>query len=191
MKTKVTKRVVDAVTHCDRDTFIWDTDVKGFGLKVTPAGRKVYVVQTRLNGRLRRYTIGRHGSPWTPDMARIEALRLLADTRQGKDPADEKRARETDLTVSELCDLYLAEGCEGKKASTIEMDRSRIERHVKPLLGKKHVKTLTRADLERFMADIAAGKTAIDERTRKRGRAIVKGGRGAANRTIEMNRRNA
>ena len=123
MRTKVTKRVVDAAAHGDRDTFIWDTDVKGFGLKVTPAGRKVYVVQTRLNGRLRRYTIGRHGSPWTPDMARNEALRLLADTRQGKDPVEEKRAREADLTVSELCDLYLAEGCEGKKQSTISQNR--------------------------------------------------------------------
>jgi len=66
MRTKVTKRVVDAAAHSARDTFIWDTDVKGFGLKVTPAGRKVYVVQTRLNGRLRRYTIGRHGFALDP-----------------------------------------------------------------------------------------------------------------------------
>jgi len=186
MQARLSKRIVDSISPGNRDTFVWDTDVKGFGLKVTPAGRKVYVVQTRINGRLRRYTIGRHGSPWTPDMARNEALTLLADTRQGKDPADEKRAKQTDLTISELCDLYLAEGCEGKKQSTITLDRSRIERHVKPLLGKKHVKTLIRADLERFMADVAVGKTAIDERTRKRGRAIVKGGRGAANRTLEM-----
>ena len=66
------------------------------------------------------------------------------------------------------------------------MDRSRIERHVRPLLGRKHVKILTRADLERFMADVAVGKTATDERTRKRGRAIVKGGSGVAKRTMEM-----
>ena len=186
MRTKVTKRVVDAAAHGDRDKFIWDTEVKGFGLKITPAGGKVYVVQTRLNGRLRRYTIGRHGSPWTPDMARNEALRLLAEVRQGADPADEKRAREAGLTVSALCDRYLTEGCERKKLSTITLDRSRIERHVKPLLGNKPVKALTRADLERFMADVAAGKTAIDERTRKYGRAIVKGGKGQATRTMGM-----
>jgi hypothetical protein len=181
MQARLSKRIVDSISPGDRDNFIWDSDVKGFGLKVTPAGRKIYLVQTRLNGHLRRYTIGRHGSPWTPDMARNEALRLLAEVRQGKDPT---RDRETDLTVSELCDLYLAEGCEGKKQSTITLDRSRIERHVKPLLGRKHVKALTRADLERFMADVAAGKTAIDERTKKQGRAIVTGGRGTATRTM-------
>jgi hypothetical protein len=122
MQARLSKRIVDSISPGDRDNFIWDSDVKGFGLKVTPAGRKIYLVQTRLNGRLKRYTIGRHGSPWTPDMARNEALRLLAEVRQGKDPT---RDRETDLTVSELCDLYLAEGCEGKKQSTITLDRSR------------------------------------------------------------------
>ncbi len=96
MQARLSKRIVDSISPGDRDTFVWDAEVKGFGLKVTPAGRKVYVVQTRLNGHLRRYTIGRHGSPWTPDMARNEALRLLAEVRQGNDPA---RAKQTDLTA--------------------------------------------------------------------------------------------
>jgi hypothetical protein len=77
MQARVTKRVVDAAAPTGRDQFVWDTDVKGFGLKVTPVGRKVYLLQTRVGGRLRRYTIGTHGSPWTPDAARSEALRLL------------------------------------------------------------------------------------------------------------------
>ena len=76
--SKITKRVVDAAAPGDRDTFLWDGELKGFGLKVTPAGRKVYIAQDRLPGRsTQRFTIGRHGSPWTPDGARAEAMSIL------------------------------------------------------------------------------------------------------------------
>ena len=70
MTVKITKRTVDAAAHGERDLFLWDAEVKGFGLKVTPAGSKVYMLQYRMGGRdtpTRRYTIGKHGSPWTPD----------------------------------------------------------------------------------------------------------------------------
>jgi len=186
MQARGTKRVVDAAAPTGRDQFVWDTDVKGFGLKVTPIGRKVYLLQTRVGGRLRRYTIGTHGSPWTPDAARSEALRLLGLIHQGADPAEEQSVARADLTMSDLCRLYLAEGCEGKKPSTVAIDRSRVSRHIVPLLGKKRVREITRADVERFMADVAAGKTAVDERTRQRGRAIVTGGRGTATRTMGL-----
>ena len=80
MLTKITKREVDAAKPGERDRFLWDTDAKGFGLKVTPKGRKVYVLQFRLNGgATKRYTIGLHGAPWTPDTARDEARALLGD----------------------------------------------------------------------------------------------------------------
>jgi integrase len=90
------------------------------------------------------------------------------------------------VTMAELCDLYLAEGCTGKKPSTILMDRSRVERHVKPLVGAKEVVSLTRGDLEQLMADIARGRSAIDEKTKKQGRAIVTGGKGTATRVMGM-----
>ena len=73
----------------ERDVFLWDVDVKGFGLKVSPAGSKVYLVQYRLGGRearTQRYTIGKHGSPWTPDKAREEAERLLGRVANEIDP---------------------------------------------------------------------------------------------------------
>lgn len=76
---KVTKEAVDALPVRDRDNFLWDTLVRGFGLKVTPKGARSYVYQYRLGGReakTRRFTIGVHGSPWTPDAARKEAKRL-------------------------------------------------------------------------------------------------------------------
>ena len=74
---RIEKRTVDSAQPSDRDSYIWDRKLKGFGLKVTPAGRKVYLVQYRLGGRkgrTRRFTIGPHGKV-TPDQARKEAKR--------------------------------------------------------------------------------------------------------------------
>jgi integrase len=180
MKAKLTKRTVDAARPGKRDTFLWDSEIVGFGLKVTPAGSRVYVLQYRIGDHLRRYTIGKHGSPWTPEGARREASRLRGQVAVGIDPAERRAEDRNTLTVSELCDLYLSEGTTTKKPSTLLRDRSRIERHIKPLLGKRSVRSITRADVERFMQDVAAGKTATNIKTGFRGRAIVTGGKGAA-----------
>lgn len=185
MQKKITKRNVDSTEAEPGDVFVWDTEVKGFGLKVTPKGRKVYLLQYRLPGSsTRRYTIGVHGAPWTPDGARNEAIALLGQVSRGEDPAEVRQSVRADPTIAELCDLYFAEGVATKKTSTVTADRARIERHVKPVLGRKQLRSLTRADITRFLSDVASGKTAVDERTRKRGRAIVRGGPIAANRSL-------
>jgi integrase len=96
--------------------------------------------------------------------------------------------------VAELCDLYLADAPtriqrktrQPKKVSTLETDRGRINRHIKPLLGKMRVAAVTREDIEIFLADVASGKTKINEKTRPRGRAIVRGGEGTATRTVGL-----
>ena len=102
------------------------------------------------------------------------------------DPAAERDARKRDLTISELAELWLAEGCADKKASTLAMDRSRLAAHVRPLIGRVKVRALTRADVERFARDVTAGRTARQERTGPRGRRIVRGGAGVAARTLGM-----
>ncbi len=187
---KLTKRSVDDAKANGRDTFYWDSEIKGFGLKVTTAGRKAYVCQYRVGGgrrgATRRYTIGIHGSPWTVDQARVEAKRILGLASNGKDPASDKQEQRAAPTVAELCDLYLVEGCATKKASTLATDRGRIERHIKPLLGSLKVHNVTRAHVRRFLQDVADGKTATDVMTKKRGRAIVKGGKGTATRTVGL-----
>ncbi len=186
---KITKRAVDAANPDGRDAYLWDSELTGYGLKVTPGGTRVYLVQYRLGGRrgrTRRVTIGKHGSPWTPETARKEAKRLLGEVAAGRDPAEEKAKARDDMTVDELCDLYLAEGCSTKKPSTLSVDRGRIERHIKPLLGRKRARSVTRSDVERLLRDVAAGKTARVEKTRPRGRANVRGGKGTANRTVSL-----
>ena len=186
---KITKRTVDALQAGERDQYLWDSGLAGFGLKVTPAGGKTYLVQYRIGGRkgrTRRVSIGRHGSPWTADQARKEAKRLLGEVGAGRDPAEERTKARHDPTVAELCELYLSEGCVTKKPSTLAIDRSNIERHIKPLLGNKKVRTIRRADIERFQQDVAKGKTAIDTRTGPHGRAIVTGGKGTAARVVAV-----
>lgn len=84
----ITKCAVDAAKARKADSYLWDRELHGFGLKVTPAGRKVYLVQYRQGGRkgrTRRLTIGQHGSPWTPTTARTEAKRLLGEVDAGRD----------------------------------------------------------------------------------------------------------
>lgn len=90
---KISKRVVDAAEPSPRgDTFIWDTELKGFGLRVTPRAVKSYVIQYRVDGGpARRTTIGIHGSPWTPASARDYAEDFLFKVKQGIDPVAEKR----------------------------------------------------------------------------------------------------
>jgi integrase len=93
------------------------------------------------------------------------------------------------MTVAEFADLYLVDGPgekPNKKAANWGADRSNIERHIKPLLGKKMVKALTQADCARFQTDVAAGKSKADIKTKKRGRAIVEGGRGTAARSLAV-----
>jgi hypothetical protein len=92
-KLHLTKTVIDALTPSASETVYWDDSVPGFGLKVTPQGRKVFIVLYRTkNGvsRLRKYTIGTYGQT-TLAIARVAAQRVLADRNEGKDPAGTKR----------------------------------------------------------------------------------------------------
>jgi len=176
---------------------IWDSSLTGFGARRQSSTAVSYVLFYRTSeGRQRWYTIGRHGAPWTPDTAREEAKRLLGDVARRHDPADDKRAKRNAKTVAELCDLYLRDAESGrlltrrhtpKKASTLTTDRGRIERHIKPLLGRRTVASVMREDVEAFMHDVAEGKTAGRTKTTKtRGLANVRGGKGTASRTVAL-----
>jgi integrase len=175
---------------------IWDAAVPGFGARRQKGEAVSYVLMYRTReGRQRRYTIGRHGAPYTPDTARGEARRLLGEVAKGADPAAEKREAREAMTVAELCDAYLADAETGrlltrrgqsKKASTLAIDLGRIERHFKPLLGSRPVAAVTRNDIERFMHAVAEGKSAARVKTKRRGLARVRGGRGTATRAVGL-----
>jgi integrase len=112
------------------------------------------------------------------------------------DPAADKKARRHSETVAELCDQYWRDAESGrlltrrkvaKKASTLISDRGRIERHIKPLLGKMKVNAVAREDIETFMHSVAEGKTAGSTKTaKKKGLSRVRGGMGTASRTVGL-----
>lgn len=182
----LTKRTVDAAKPKAEDYLLWDDTIPGFGLRVYPTGRRLYLIQYRTPaGRTRRLKIGPHGAI-TPEQARKRAKELLGQVHQGGDPAETKRRERRAGTVRELCDRYFAEATSHKKETTLYTDRGRIKRHVLPLIGNRAVTSIRKADIQRLLVEIASGKTATDVKTKKRGRAIVRGGKGAATRTIGL-----
>lgn len=191
---KLTKRIVDGAEPQGRDYFLWCDELPGFGVRVFASGRRSYLVQYRKAGRSRRVTIGLHG-PLTTDQARKEALALLGQVAKGADPAEDRATNRAAVTVAELCAAYLTATDSGlvmgkggmpKKASTLYVDRGRIERHVLPLLGKRLVKDLQPSDISRFVRDVQSGKTAAVVKTGLRGKAVVEGGPGTAARTVGL-----
>ena len=138
-KTKLSKRTIDALKPRAERYTVWDPSISGFGIRITPNDQRVYVLKYRFGGTQNWFTIGKHGSPWTPDAARDRAKELLGDITKGINPAARRDADKQALTVSALCDLYLAEGAGHKKETTQRADRGRILRHLKPLLGRKRV----------------------------------------------------
>jgi site-specific recombinase XerD len=186
---------IEVVKSVNPGEIIWDTKVVGFAVRRQKSEARTYVVKTRVNNQQRWFTIGRHGSPWTPEKARREAQRILGSVAEGQDLSSIRDEHKASMTMGDLCDLYLQEAIAGniltkygepKKTSTIDTDRGRIERHIKPLLKKKLVKDVTTQDVKLFMHYVAIGKTATDVKTGLRGRAIVAGGRGTATRTVGL-----
>lgn len=175
---------------------VWDAAVPGFGARRQRSEAVAYVLLYRTaDGTSRRFTIGRHGA-WTPDTAREEARRLLGEVSKGSDPSATKQAKRKAATVSELCDQYLSDIEAGrllvgrgrtKKASTIVTDRSRINAHIKPILGAKKVPAVTRENVEAFMQQVAEGTTKARKPTGKKGGlSNIRGGRGASSRTVGL-----
>lgn len=183
----LTKTYVDRITPDGRESFHWDETVKGFGVKVFASGVKSFVFQYRsAEGRTRRFTIGRLSDTLTPEQARRRAKELLRSVLAGNDPQGERRTRREAWTVNELLDAYLASPRFAEKAeSTQTVDRGRINRHLRPTLGTRFADQVTRDDVLRAQRAITNGATKTDEKTGKaRGRAIVTGGKGTADKAV-------
>ncbi|WP_295635884.1 Arm DNA-binding domain-containing protein, partial [Novosphingobium sp.] len=179
----ITKRTVDAASKGARDQFVWDDELAGFGLKITPAGSKVYIFQYRQprpgaarTAPTRRYTIGRH-DPLTPDQARKRAREMAALVAQGIDPrasaieavaakdeakrieADRKRL-ESELAFSKIAAVWLDhyEHEKARRPSSLAMARLVVNRYLAPKLASKPLPHITRTDLQPIFDAIPSAK---------------------------------
>lgn len=192
---KLTKRVVDALKPKPGVDFtVWDRELAGFGVRVRETGAKSFILKYRnAQGQQRKMTLGSYGS-LTPEIARRMALSEKAKVVHGEDPAQARQTARRARTVAELCDAYLEEALAGrvlhrgkaKKPNTLRIDKGRIERHIKPLLGPKPIQDLSRRTIESFMYSVRDGATALDVKTGPRGRARVTGGQGTAIKAVNL-----
>lgn len=190
---KLTKRALEAMKAPEKgkQAFLWDSELRGFGVRMLPSGLQTFVLNYRnAADKERRINLGRFGV-MTVERAREQAKIKLGVIAAGEDPADTDDDPHHQQTVSALCDWYLKEAEAGRilgrrnrpiKKSTLAMDKSRIETHIKPLLGDRLAHTLKVADIEGMQSDIVAGKTA-KPRGKSRGGAAT-GGPGVASRAV-------
>lgn len=169
----ITKRAVDAAKPAAKDSFIWDDEVRGFGLKVTSGGGKTYVYQYRIarpgeaeRTAPKRFTIGRHGN-LTPEQARKRAKELAALVEQGIDPrqrdldaaaakeqarseAEERARQEGELAFRRYADLWLDhyENEKGRRPKSVELAKVAVNRYLKPALKEKPMPHIGRANIQ-------------------------------------------
>jgi len=155
MKYALTKEYVESLPPAEKDYVVWDKKQTGFGIKITPQGKRVYISKYRLPSRKQqKYTIGTHGQ-MTLQQARKAADDIYVKVRSGINPMAEKREYKNALTISQLCDKYLTEHAEVyKKPSSIVDDRRNIAKYVKPKFGNMYVNNVTKADVEKLHLEL-------------------------------------
>jgi integrase len=155
-KQKLTIRSVEAIAPGERDIILWDTDVPGFGCKVTPTGRRSYFVYYRTReGDQRRPALGVHGAI-KPEKAREAARAILAEVALGKDPAKRRTDARKTPTVAELAERYVSEyATRRKKASSMAEDRRLIAKIIVPAIGTLKVDQVGRLDVRNLHSRLA------------------------------------
>jgi integrase len=156
---RLTKRLVEGAAPGPVVRFLWDAEVAGFGVRISPSGVRAYVVQYRFEGASRRLTIGRHGAPWTVQTARACARARLVEIARGTDPGPRAKRCAPPLTLEALCARYLAEAGPDLAASTLALDRGVLRNHVVPRLGPQLAAAVCAEDIERLTISVARGKT--------------------------------
>lgn len=148
---KLTKRLVDDSGPSESRYFVWDTELRGFGLLVLPSGIKSFVFQYRnAAGRSRRLTIGRYGAI-TVDEARDLAKRSAHQKDSGSDPVAERRDHRAAPTISDLLDRYISDHLEQRCGDSTRRDVvALVEKHIRPRLGGIKVNDLKRADVAKL-----------------------------------------
>ena len=162
---RLTKRAIDSLAYEGTGNgacYFWDTDVKGFGVRVYPGGRKAFVVAYRTGARKRFVTLGTYGKDLTAEQARKAAIATLGEVARGADPAETRAQQRQGETMRELCAAYMERHGANKKSA--RDDQRRLNQHILPSWANRQAKTIKRADVAALHSRI--GKTAPYEANR-------------------------
>lgn len=150
---RISKRLVDTAKPKDKDYFIWDGDMPGFGLRIMKSGKKSYMVQYRHGGRTRRVTFGRVGI-MTPDEARKEARDLLTAAGKGANPADDIQKYRTTPTVANICERFMGEYVPTHcKESTAKEYQRAMDLFIQPAIGPRKITDISRTEIAKLHYD--------------------------------------
>ena len=184
-RVKLTKTIIDALPTPSKETVHWDTGCPGFGVKVTPKGRKVFVVLYRTAGarsRLRKYTIGPYGRV-TLNQARVAAQKVFAAKLDGRDLAAEKKDSRRKMVADRVDDLLEAFIGQHISQNRSAAEISRMLRRVGSAWSARSIHEITKRDvieavsaIEQRGAPVAANKALKSIKTFFRwcvGRAVL------------------
>ncbi|WP_114184067.1 tyrosine-type recombinase/integrase [Microvirga aerophila] len=156
-RLKLTKSTIDPLPASAKEVIWWDTELKGFGLKVTPAGRKVFLVQYRPAGdrrNPRKYTIGEYGQV-TPYQARVEAQRVLAERAAGRDPQADKQATKRRIASEQVEDLVTEFLARHAAQNRTAGETARIfRREVLPFWGSRTLGEIRKRDVVALLDNV-------------------------------------
>lgn len=154
-KDKLTKRTVDALEPRSSGYIVWDAELRNYGVKVHPTGRKTYFVYYRTAaGTQRRPSLGTHGE-LTAEQARDLASDWLSLAKHGQDPSQDRQSLKKSMTIAQLCQRFMADHSNKKnKPRTAYNYQNMIDRFIVPTLGRKKVIEITREDVSRLHAKL-------------------------------------
>ncbi|MGY4395364.1 integrase [Sphingomonas sp. UYAg733] len=159
---RINKSTVDAMATppAGGRTMLWDTEVKGFGVRIAGSGARTYLLRYRMAGRdtpQRTLTIGRHGSPWTAERARKRAVELLAQVRLGVDHVADREAAiaaavadldaRADRMFAAFADIWMKDHVQRDRLRSETDIRGVVERDLKPAFAGKTIDEITKADV--------------------------------------------
>jgi integrase len=157
---KLTKRTIDALSAHEIEFTHWDGELRGFGCRVHPSGRKTFIFKYRVGGgrsaAQRKLLLGAYGAI-TVDQARDLARRAQAAVVQGHDPSGAREDHRRAATVRAFADRYLAEHADLKKGKrSAREDKRLLERHIVPQLGTRKVVDLSAGDIAKLVHGLSA-----------------------------------
>lgn len=156
-RKRITAQVVAALKPpAAGNRVVWDTDLTGFGARITAAGAVSFVLRYVLNGRERRYTLGKHPD-LSPGAARERATVLRGRVAAGEDPMEARRDARDAATMGELCDDYLERHARPKKRpKSVKGDEQLIRLYIRPRFGSRKVSAIGRRDLDELHQSLKA-----------------------------------